>query len=109
MEIRQKITPQVIAAATGLLQPYCPDLSPQSLIAALQQYKQKDNAAQNNIERPLTRREAANLLKVSLNTISRYLTIGKLEKIRLTDRSCRITYASVKKLLNGENNNIIKG
>ena len=109
MEIRQKITPQVIAAATGLLQPYCPDLSPQNLIDALQKYNQKDNAVHNNIERPLTRREAANLLKVSLNTISRYLTIGKLEKIKLTDRSCRITSASVKKLLNGENNNMIEG
>lgn len=109
MEIRQKITPQVIAAATGLLQPYCPDLSPQGLIAALQQYKQKDDTTQSNIERPLTRREAAALLKVSLNTISRYLTIGKLERIRLTDRSCRITSASVKKLLKGTNNNMIEG
>lgn len=100
MEIRQKITPQVIAAATGLLQPYCPDLSPQGLVAALRQYNSGKDQTETT-DRPLTRREAAALLNCSLNTISRYLTMGKLRKIKLTERSCRIAPESIKALLAG--------
>ncbi len=99
MQIRQKITPQVIAAATTLLQPYCPDLSPQSLIAAIRKYSSTEQA--ETIDRPLTRKETADLLKCSLNTVSRYLAIGKIKKIPLTARSCRIDPASVKALLSG--------
>ena len=101
MEIRTKITPQVIAAATGLLQPFIPDLSPQGLVSALKEY----NASKPKPEpdnRPMTRQEAAELLKCSRNTISRYLSIGKLRKITLTERSCRIDPASVRALLSGE-------
>lgn len=32
MEINNRITPAVIAAATNLLQPYCPDLNPRNLM-----------------------------------------------------------------------------
>jgi len=102
MEIRTKITPQVIAAATGLLQPFIPDLSPQGLVSALKQYSATRTKPETD-ERPLTRQEAADLLKCSRNTISRYLSIGKLRKITLTERSCRIDPASVRALLSGEN------
>lgn len=101
MEIRTKITPQVIAAATGLLQPFIPDLSPQGLVSALKEY----NASKPKPEpdnRPMTRQEAAELLKCSRNTISHYLSIGKLRKITLTARSCRIDPASVRALLSGK-------
>lgn len=100
MQINQKIPSTVIAAATGLLQPYCPELSPQSLISALKKY-QSGKAAPILAEQPLTRREAAALLKCSLNTISRYLSAGKLRRITLTERSCRIDADSVRALLNG--------
>lgn len=108
MEIRQKITPQVIAAATGLLQPYCPDLSPQGLVAALRQYNSGKEQPET-ADRPLTRREAADLLKCSLNTISRYLAIGKLRKINLTARSCRIDPESIKALLAGTAADSVEG
>lgn len=103
MEIRNKITPQVIAAATGLLQPFIPDLSPQGLVSALKEYN-ASGPKQETDNRPLTRREAAELLKCSMNTISRYLSIGKLRKITLTERSCRIDPASVRALLSGNTN-----
>ena len=101
MEIKQKITPQIIAAATGLLQPFIPDLSPQLLVSALQEYS-ATRAKPETDERPLTRQEAAYMLKCSKNTISRYLTTGKLRRIALTERSCRIDPASVRALLSGE-------
>jgi len=107
MQITQKVTPSVIAAATGLLQPYCPELSPQSLVSALQEY-QSGKAAPILAERPLTRREAATLLQCSLNTVSRYLSAGKLRRITLTERSCRIDADSVRNLLAG-NDSIAEG
>ena len=72
MEIRTKITPQVIAAATGLLQPFIPDLSPQGLVSALKEYNASKPKPESD-NRPMTRQEAAELLKCSRNTISRYL------------------------------------
>ena len=101
MEIKQKITPQIIAAATGLLQPFIPDLSPQLLVSALKE-SSATRAKPETDERPLTRQEAAYMLKCSKNTISRYLTTGKLRRIALTERSCRIDPASVRALLSGE-------
>lgn len=103
MEIKTKITPQVIAAVTGLLQPYIPDLSPQGLVSALKEYSTNKPKPETD-NRPLTRKEAADLLKCSKNTISRYLTIGKLRRIPLTERSCRIDPASVRALLSGTSN-----
>ena len=103
MEIKQKITPQIIAAATGLLQPFIPDLSPQLLVSALKEYSASATREKPETdERPLTRQEAAYMLKCSKNTISRYLTTGKLRRIALTERSCRIDPASVRALLSGE-------
>jgi len=101
MQITQKVTPSVIAAATGLLQPYCPELSPQSLISALKEY-QSGKVAPLLAEQPLTRREAAALLKCSINTVSRYMATGKLRRIALTERSCRVDADSVRTLLAGD-------
>lgn len=99
MQIRQNITPAVLGAVTALLQPYAPELSPRSLVDALKAYETKKN--ESDIQRPLTRAEAAALLQCSLNTISRYLSCGKLKRIKLTERSCRIDADSVRALLTG--------
>lgn len=96
MNINQKINPQIIAAVVGMLQPYVPELTPSSLIKALEGY-QGDKL--NEVNKPLTRAEAAALLSVSLNTVNRYLNEGKLRRIQLTARNVRIDYGSVKNLL----------
>src|SRR5574344_923477 len=101
MRISQKISPQVIAAGVGLFQQFIPELTAQNLIAALKTYDTgKPNAS--TVERPLKRAEAAELLQCSLNTISRYLSCGKLKRIKLTERSCRIDAESVRALLAGD-------
>ena len=98
MQIIRKIPDSVIIAATGMLQPFIPELNPKNLIAALSNH---ENGKQSTsiAEKPLTRKEAAALLGVSLPTISRYLHEGKLGRIRLTARAVRISPESLRNLL----------
>ena len=98
MQIRQKITPAVLAAATGMLQPFIPELSPQGLVAALKTYNSGE-AAEETTEKPLTRQEAAKLLSVSLNSITRYMNSGILRRISMGPRLVRIDPQSVRNLL----------
>lgn len=103
MRISQKISPQVIAAGVGLFQQFIPELTAQNLIAALKAYEAGGKACSPVMaERPLTRMETAELLQCSLNTVSRYLSCGKLKRIKLTERSCRIDAESVRALLAGD-------
>ena len=102
MEIKTRITPHVIAAVTALLQPFIPELSPQGLVLALKEYSTDKQNPETKDDRPLTRQEAAYMLKCSKNTISHYLTIGKLRKIKFSERSCRVDPASVRALMSGE-------
>ena len=97
MKIQTKITPAVIQAAVALLSPYVPEISPQSLIGALRDY---GTAAAPTIERPLTRREAAAVLGVSLPTINRLLNAGTLRRIHITRTAVKVDPASVRALLN---------
>ena len=105
MKVQSKITPAVITAATSLLQPYCPDLNPRNLIAALKAWEtepQKSETPTPIIEKPLTRFEVAELLGVSLPTVNRMMNDGRLQKIKLTPHgSARITPASVRTILYG--------
>lgn len=106
MKVSNAITPAVIQAATGLLQVYCPDLSPKSLVAALKNYGGADTtgttAPAGKAVKPLTRKEVADLLSCSLQSINRYLNQGKLRRIRLSPKSVRICPDSVSALLAGE-------
>lgn len=102
MQLKDTITPAVLTAATGLLQPYCPDLSPRSLVAAIKAYGGNPaDADHNRIEKPLTRKETAELLGCSLTTINNHLNAGRLRRIKLTEKSVRICPDSVRALLAG--------
>ncbi len=99
MQVQNRITPAVILAATQLLQPYCPDLNPRNLIAALKAWEVNPKPV---IEKPLTRFEVAELLGVSLPTLNRMMNDGRLQKIKLTPHgSARIDPASVRAFLYG--------
>lgn len=95
MKINSKISSAVLSAATGLLQPYIPELSPGALIDALKAYDKK----QTGHARPLTRDEAAELLSVSRATVDRYIREGRLQSVRVGRRLIRITSESVDALL----------
>ena len=103
MQVQNRITPAVIAAATSLLQPYCPDLNPRNLIAALKAWEDESNKPKTPIiEKPLTRFEVAELLGVSLPTVNRMMNDGRLQKIKLAPHgSARISPASVRTFLYG--------
>jgi len=93
--------PAILTAAVSLLRPYAPDLSPERLRTALEQYDEPApaKAGLRESERPLTRRQAAKYLGVSLATINRYVNAGKLKRIPFTRRAVRITAASVRSLI----------
>ena len=107
MQVQNRITPAVITAATTLLQPYCPDLTPRNLIAALkawgddsQKQTQPQPPSAPSIEKPLSRFEVAKLLGVSLPTVNRLMNSGRLQKIKFSRYgTVRITPASVRALL----------
>ena len=102
MQIRQRINPAILAAATGMLQPFVPELTPQRLLAALKTQDEGLPAipAAAIPEKPLNRKEAAALLAVSLNTVNRYMNTGLLRRIKIGPRVVRIDPASVRELLN---------
>ena len=104
MQISKRIAPQVLTAATGMLQPFIPELSPESLVAAL---KNHETLKQDKFlaEKPLTRQQAAALLSVSLPTLDRHIKSGILRASKIGPRAVRIDPASVRELLAGEINN----
>ena len=101
MQLRDTITPSVLSAAVGLLQPYAPDLSPSALVKAIKAYKADPTADPDRIEKPLTRRQVAALLGCSLQTINSHLNAGRLRRIKLTAKSVRIDPDSLRALLAG--------
>ena len=101
MEIQDKISKEVITAATSLLAPYVPELTATSLIAALKEHQATQTTAPK-LEKPLTRQEVADFLGVSLATVTRYLNTGKLRRIKLTGRNVRIDAESFRKLIGCE-------
>lgn len=101
MQIRQRITPAILTAATGMLQPFVPDLTPQGLLSALKSHE-AGQPATATADKPLTRKEAAALLSVSLNSVNRYMmNTGLLRRVKIGPRVVRIDPASVRELLNG--------
>lgn len=101
MKVKEEINEQVIAAAVSMLQPYAPDLTPTSLIEALENH----NSAVSNtpkVEKPMTRQEVSKLLGVSLVTINRYLNSDKLRRIKLSGRTVRIDPESIRKFIGQE-------
>lgn len=103
MELKNSITPSVLAAATSLLQPYAPDLSPSSLVKAIKAYQATATTteANNAISKPMTRKEVAGLIGCSLQSVNRYLNEGKIQRIILSPRSVRIDRQSVQDFLAG--------
>ena len=101
MQITNRITPAVIQAATAMLSPYVPEISPQSLIAALRAYKVGESPKARQQEKPYTRKEVADLLGLSVQTVHRMMKAGRLRRIQVGLRAVRIDPASVKLLLDG--------
>ena len=87
----------IVSAAVAILQPYYKELSPASLIEALKHREPPQPAA--TLRKPLTRREAAEVLKVSISTINRFVKAGTLKAAKVGKRLIRIDSRSVENLL----------
>ncbi len=98
--MKNPITPPILAAACGMLQPFFPELTPQGLLSMLNAEK-----SEKQMERPLTRRQAAALLSVSLPTLDRHIKSGILRASKIGPRVVRVDPASVRELLAGEISN----
>ena len=101
MNISTRISPQIINAAVALLSASIPELSAAKLMDALKTYDGGGSAHAERPERPYTRKEAAQLLGVSLPTIDRYMASGRLKRVRFSAHAVRIAPESVRALLDG--------
>ena len=99
MQVRA-IPPENVVAATTLLKPEWPHLSTQGLVAALNASERSGAATRRGAMRMLRKREAAELLAVSLSTIDRMLRAGTLPK-RTIGGSVRVPADAIHRLMEG--------
>ena len=96
------VPPEIATAAATVLFPYIPGLTPSILVDALETYN--PNAASDKDARPkkpLTRKEAADALGVSIQSVDRYLAAGRLTPVRYSARAVRVSAESVYNLMKG--------
>jgi excisionase family DNA binding protein len=76
--LQNQIPENIIHGVTAMLAPYCPGLTTERLLTAVSFEPEKDE-----VETLLTRKEAAQALKVSLPTVDRCLRDGILPKRKI--------------------------
>ena len=103
MKINKSLSPETLNAATAVLSPYVLGLSAAELLKALESYNEEGEASaskQNSRpQKPYTRKEAAEMLGVSIPSINRYMADGRLTRVRYSARAIRISADSVHKLM----------
>ena len=97
MVIKPQMPTSTLTAVLALLQPYVPDVSPKTLVSAIREYE-PNREEKAVVEKPLTRKEAAEILSVSTATISNYIKSGYLKSVQM-GRLVRIAPASVRQIL----------
>ena len=103
MKINKSLSTETLNAATAVLSPYVLGLSAAELLKALESYNEESEASaskQNSRpQKPYTRKEAAEMLGVSIPSIDRYMADGRLTRVRYSARAIRISAESVYKLM----------
>ncbi len=101
MQVKNKISSEIISAVVAMLSPYVPDISPTSLITALQEFDSNSKAEDNSkIKPPYTIAETCRILAISRPTLYRLFEDGTLTKVKVRN-STRIPAAEVHKLATG--------
>ncbi|UDQ99429.1 helix-turn-helix domain-containing protein [Lentisphaerota bacterium WC36G] len=103
MKIKNQINSAIIQAATAMLQPFIPELTPTKLIDALQSFSTEASTEienSNTIPKLYTVAEVMKILGVSKPTIYRMFKNGKLKKIEINENTTRISSADLEKILN---------
>ena len=87
MHVERTLNQDVLIGAVAMLQRHVPDLTPTSLVNALTAYGEKaETVKAKTIEKPLTRREAAELLSLSLVSLDKLIKAGRLHASRIGRR-----------------------
>ena len=91
----------IMLAIVGLLLPYIPNISTDNLKKALETINNPNTVTEEppRPKKPYTRKDAAEMLGVSIPTIDRYLASGHLTRVRYSARAIRISADSVHKLM----------
>ena len=97
--MRANIPDPIASAVTNLLQPFYPELSPAGLIDALKNLNATPKKSKTN---PLTRRQVAELLQISIASVNRRIKDGTLRAFKVGQRSVRIDPTSVEALMQSE-------
>jgi len=103
MGIKNNVNPEIMTAVATMLSPYYPGLNTVALQKALETYNPNADESKNPScpQKPLTRKEAAEMLGVSVPTVVRYIKKGCLTPVRYSARAVRITAESVYSLMKG--------
>ena len=95
----KRIVPEAILdAAVAVLRPYVPELTATELVDALGN-RNKTTTASPTFRKPMTRKQVAELLGVSLATVNRMMRRGVLRARKISLRAVRVDVASVEALL----------
>ena len=97
--MKVKTNTTTLTAAASVLATADPAITPAVLREALKAYKPEGAVVDQPKQRLLTRREAADRLSVSLQSINRYLRDGILRRVKVGPRLVRIDPASIEGLL----------
>ena len=94
--------PELVSAAANLLSPYFSGLTPAILTCALETYNPNATSDKDSRpKKPLTRKEAADALGVSIQSVDRYLNAGLLTRVKYSARAIRISADSVYNMMKG--------
>lgn len=97
------VQPEIVTAAAAMLATCIPGFTPAALQTALENYNTMNVTSEKDSRplKPLTRKEAAEMLGVSVSSMDRYLRKGLLTPIRYSARAIRISAESVYNLMKG--------
>ena len=102
MNVSSTTPAEIVTAAVTMLSPYISGLSPGALLQALESYNPNATSDKDaRPKKPLTRKEAADALGVSIQSVDRYLTAGLLTRVKYSARAIRISADSVYRLMKG--------
>ena len=97
------VPPEIATAAVVLLSTSIPGLTPGILMDALATYTPDAALGKDACppQKPMTRKEAADALGISVQSVDRYLTAGRLTRVQYSPRAIRISAESVYTLMKG--------
>ena len=102
MNVSSTTPAEIVSAAVTMLSPYISGLSSGALLQAIETYNPNATSEKaTRPQKPYTRKEAADMLGVSIPTVDRYMASGRLTPVHYSPRAVRISAESVHNLMKG--------